>query len=205
MNLGQLEARVRYPLGDANMRSIPPAQILDLLKEAEVQLLTEIPYKRIHASFTFDYSATESWKVPVDPNWVRLVRVCFDDRWLTIGDTEDMQAASGRFKDTLAEQRPDLVVLWNHQLQLWPHPDSSHDGATIEVWAVKAHSDLTDQEDEPYIPAAYHSCLVDYAVMNLASDVKLMQAAQGRYEWTARKFRSFVNRTMPPVHKTRIG
>jgi len=205
MNLGEMIARVRWDLDDSFMRAIPRQLIISLLNEANRLFQQETECNRTHTTFPFDYSATEAWKIALDASYLYVVAVTVDGRFLKEMHSDDIDRIAGGDTDNLTEEDPKYYLFWNGQLQLWPHPTSDYDGKDVILWTVRATSNLTDNDDVPEIPEAYHSGLCDYASWKLTRNRGVAQTCEVRFRQTLGALKRYVDVNLPPTRPMEIG
>lgn len=145
---------------DSTNSNFTDSEIYDYLNQAIRFLGTEMEWPFQTAEAT---SVAEQAVYTLPEDFISLVDFYFDNKDLPIIERADLSALRIDWQNALSSMPQYAYKADNAKIGLYPKPDATNAGLTLQIQYIKVPPDLSDDTTSPDLHVAFQDCLPFYA------------------------------------------
>lgn len=145
---------------DSTNSHFSDSQIYDFLNQAIRFLGTEMEWP-LQTAEAVSVQSQAVYTLPTD--FISLVDVYFDNKDIVTIERADLPAIRNDWQNAEASMPRYAYKADNAKIGLWPPPDATNAGLTIQIQYIKVPPDLSDDTTSPDLHVAFQDCLPFYA------------------------------------------
>lgn len=160
MDLATMRTRLRARIGNPDIVDVPDADLTRILNSAYGDIADRFRFHKVRKICTFPTVAnTQDYGLPSDLLEIIKVRDQTNGRQLRKADYMD-EAGKDERLDSILTQQPTHYLRYRNFIRLEPTPDGAY---TVELFYKAGVVDLSDDADEPILPAPWHEGILKLA------------------------------------------